>query len=166
MNIFAIDHDPAIAAKHLVDSHCIKMVLESSQMLANCFSPENLASENCPKTQKGTVRSHTHLHHPCSKWVKQSRENMRWLIKHAYAMDEERVARFESKPHFSISFIKWCDEHIDLSPVPEGKLTNFAQAMPEEFKDKCSIVAYRKFYKYGKVHLHQWKRNKPMWIFD
>ncbi len=180
MNIFAIDRDPVIAARHAVDSHVSKMVLESAQMLANCFSPEQLASASCPRTLTGTVRKYSYYKHPCSIWVRQNRSNMRWLITHALALEEERVARAWIKharktdkvkegaspklEHFSLSFIQWVSDNVDNSLVPEGELTEFAQAMPDEFKCEDSVAAYRNLYRHGKAHLHQWTRNCPDWL--
>lgn len=44
MNIFALDRDPVTAARWLCDKHISKMIVESGQMLANLFSPEQLAT--------------------------------------------------------------------------------------------------------------------------
>jgi hypothetical protein len=164
------------------------MVLESAQMLANCFPPELLADKDCPRTKAGTVRKHSYYNHPCSKWVRSSRENMKWLITHALAMDLERIQRStlkaqehrklkeEGKPyekaiaklipvsHHCIPFINWVLVNLHLSTVPEGPLTAFAQAMPDEFKCEDAVQAYRNLYITGKKHLHKWTQNKPDWI--
>jgi len=58
MNIFCIDKDPIQSAKWLCDQHVNKMVLESAQMVANCFSHEVLAE--APKTKKGTPRKYSY----------------------------------------------------------------------------------------------------------
>lgn len=164
MNIFIIDRDPVQAARWLVDRHTVKMVLESAQMLANCFDPEILEEEDCPRTKSGSVRKHSYYNHPCSKWVRESRENMLWLCRHAIAIDEERLARYGTAPHSSLPFIKWAMENIHRSVVPRGGITKFAQAMPDVFKHEDPVVAYRNYYRHGKKHLHQWKRNKPEWL--
>jgi hypothetical protein len=189
MNIFAIYRCPVESAVHLVDSHTVKMVSESAQMLANCFSHESLAAADCPRTKTtGAVRRYSHYNHPCSKWVRESRDNMVWLYTHAFALDEERIARSRIKvqeqlqlkaegkeynkaiaksipaPHYSIAFINWVVNNLSISLVPEGPLTEFAQAMPVEFKCPDSVQAYRNLYIHGKTHLHTWTRNKPPWI--
>jgi hypothetical protein len=113
---------------------------------------------------------------------------MRWLIAHAFAMDTERIQRYrlkaqellklkeEGKPHapdivnsapaqhFCIPFINWVQLNLQHSLVPEGSITEFAQAMPDEFKCEDSVQAYRNFYIAGKQHLHKWIQNKPDWI--
>ena len=41
------------------------------------------------------------------------------------------------------------------------------QAMPDEYRDDDSIIAYRNYYKHGKKHLHDWKnRNIPDFILS
>lgn len=165
MNIFVIYSCPAKAAQHATDKHTVKMPLESGQMLANCFDPKRLADKDCPRTKKGTIRKHSYYNHPCSIWVRESRENMRWVIEWAKRLDEERMIRFNSeREHFTLSFIRWCENNIQESLVPEGRLTKFTQCMEDEFKHPDSIIAYRNYYRYDKALTHTWKRNKPGWI--
>jgi hypothetical protein len=39
------------------------------------------------------------------------------------------------------------------------------QCMPDEYKSKDSVVAYRSYYNGAKSHLHNWKRRQaPDWI--
>lgn len=90
---------------------------------------------------------------------------MHWLISHAVAIDIERVERYSSNPHFVIPFINWCKKNMNRSNVPHGDLTEFALAMPEEYKvEHDPHESYKNYYKFGKVHLHEWKKNKPDWI--
>lgn len=140
------------------------MALEAAQLLQNCFSLEVLAAPDCPRTKNNTPRKHCYAHHPCAKWVKQSRENMRWLLTHAFVIDDERVARNGTAPHFCIPFLQWVANRVDLSLAPEAPLTPFAQAMPDDCKNEDAVVAYRDYYRRYKTHLHSWKRNRPPWI--
>jgi hypothetical protein len=58
-------------------------------------------------------------------------------------------------------------ESLQIPPLPTSGLTPFYQAMPVEYKDANPILAYRKYYKYGKNHLHKWtKRKPPAWLED
>lgn len=165
MNIFAIYECPVKCGIYATDAHVVKMPLECGQMLANCFSQEMLERDDCPRTKKGTVRKYSHYNHPCSLWVRESRSNMRWMIQWARSLDKERMIRYNKEnPHFTMEFIKWTEDNIEDSLVPEGDLTTFAQAMDEEFKNNDPILAYRDFYKYEKALTHTWKRNKPEWI--
>jgi hypothetical protein len=60
--------------------------------------------------------------------------------------------------------IWWC---IENEPnLPDGEFAEPPQAMPDEFKViNDSITAYRKYYAFGKKHLHSWKgREIPEWL--
>ena len=168
MNIFCIYKDAAKAAKHLVDSHCNKQLLESAQMIANCFSHSVLAK--APKTKKGLPRKYSYEKHPCSIWTRKNKSNLKWLIDHAVAMEKERLSRGYN-PHFSAEFINWAQKNIHKSFVSEGELEDFSIAISEDSKcrtvsnfDKLNSVAkYRLYYKMDKSHLAKWRKNKPSW---
>lgn len=72
MNIFATDPDPKVAAYHLDDKRVIKMILESAQMLSTAIRSRGLTHD--------WLYKRTHESHPCSIWVRESRENFDWLI--------------------------------------------------------------------------------------
>jgi len=170
MNIFVLDRHPTQAAQWLVDKHVMsKMIVESAQILSNCFTAEQLADSSCPRTQTGNVRKHSYPSHSCCKWAKESRENMRWLINHANSMIFERMCRrqklgMEPADHFSQNFIWWCDNNISKSIAPDVEQTPVVQCMPEEYRGDDPVEAYRRYYKFGKAHLHHWTRHKPFWI--
>lgn len=172
MNIFVLDYNPVSAAIHMVDKHVMsKMIVESAQILSNCFTDEQLAHSSCPRTQKGTVRKHSYPNHPCCKWVQESKCNMWWLIHHANSLDIERMNRWLRNnhdgvcpAHFSMPFIDWCEINRKRSNVPDVPMTQFVQCMPDEYKNPDPVIAYRNYYSYGKKHLHKWTRNKPFWL--
>lgn len=168
MNIFCIYDDPAKSAQQLCDQHVNKMVLESAQMIANCFSLDTL--ESAPKTAKGTARKHSYYNHPCSIWVRETKANFKWLLDHALAMEQERLARGYN-PHFSTPFIQWALDNINKSLVPNGERSEFAVAIAEDmscrnidgFDTLSSVEKYKLYYKYDKSFA-TWKQNKPSWI--
>lgn len=165
MNIFAVDLDPVKSAQSLIDAHVNKMIIEGCQMLANCYTIDRL--KEAPLTANGTPRKYSYLHHPCSKWALLSLENFEWLLNHTRALLEERKFRFDAG-HFCSSFISWCEHN--RPDLPSIGLTKFAQAMPDEYKDDDSIVAYQKYYlnakktnKAGKNMFVWTKRQPPIW---
>tara|TARA_R100000951_G_scaffold8193_1_gene7433 strand:+ start:6874 stop:7398 length:525 start_codon:yes stop_codon:yes gene_type:complete len=161
MNIFALHEDPDIAARLLYDQHVrSKMIVESAQMLANCFTSAQL--ETAPLTQRGTPRKHSYFNHPCSKWVRESFWNMKWLCRHASAMHDERSKRFGSaEPHFSLTFINWASCNIGKSVVPLVSKTPFAIAINENCEcrkfpgfDCLDIIEkYRLYYELDKPYM-------------
>jgi hypothetical protein len=56
----------------------------------------------------------------------------------------------------------FCKSNCDLiSDVPQ---TDFAQAMPDEYKNPNAIEAYREYYRKAKSHIAVWsKRDIPYW---
>ena len=170
MNIFALDHCPEESAKQLCDIHLSKMLVESCQLLATCFSLERLAQEDCPRTQSGNKRKHFNPKHPSALWVRESTANMDWLILHTLAMEDERLER-GMNPHFCVGFLHWVILNIDDAIIPEGKLTEFKVAINE--KQNCRTVegfeAYSPTTKYKLYYLldkpfAKWTKNKPNWM--
>lgn len=159
MNIFYLDRDPILAAHYLNDSHCVKMIVESCQLLANLFTLEQLAT--APPTQLGNTRKHSYFNHPCAKWVRESPNNANWLIIHANAMLGEFADRFK-KRHFSSDFLWWVAENYKLGDWTLH--TDPFLAMPDEYKTSSPVQSYRNYYVGAKQHLAKWtNRPIPSW---
>ena len=85
-----------------------------------------------------------------------------WLLKHLHALLEEYNYRYE-KTHGTTK-VKEILESIPEG-IPDIGLTAFAQALPQEYKQKDAVKAYREFYKKEKSHFAKWtKRKKPEWF--
>ncbi len=152
MNIFAVDKDPKISAQQLCDKHVVKMILESAQMLCSAY----------PNGDAPYKRAF--YNHPCTIWARESQENYEWLLTHAYAMCQEYTRRY-GKVHKSIDAIEWCGKNYIKLRLPQKGLTKFAQAMPEQYKNKCSVTAYRSYYNGEKAGFAKWKkRETPKWF--
>ena len=152
MNVFVLDNDIEKCAQYHCDKHVVKMILESAQMLS--------ATLRLNGVDQGYQV--THKNHPCTKWTRESLSNWKWLKKLVTALNQEYKFRFERQiNHKSYNLIK-------ALPIPEIKdrgLTPFAQAMPNEYKNKNPIKAYRDFYCSEKKNILFWtKRMKPEWI--
>ena len=53
----------------------------------------------------------------------------------------------------------------NIDGLPDKGLTPFPQAMPDEYKDKDIVKAYRKFYLGEKANFATWKnRTMPEWF--
>lgn len=154
MNIFALSMDVKEAAEYHVDKHIVKMPLETAQMLCTNL---NLISIETPYLS-------VHKNHPCTIWARQSQHNFLWLCDLGEALCAEYTFRYK-KTHKCESVIDFCRKYyIYFPPV---KMTDFAMAMPDEYKCSNPILAYRKFYNMGKRHLHSWTdRPTPRWIVN
>ena len=67
-----------------------------------------------------------------------------------------------NKVHACEAVITYCLNNCNF--VEEGNLTEFALAMPENYKSSCAVESYRNYYRNDKAHLANWGiRNKPEW---
>jgi len=168
MNIFCLSECPKEAAQMHCDSHCSKMCVELSQLLATCFSLSRLAEDDCPRTQSGNPRKHFNPKHPSSIWTRTSKNNMRWLITHAAALFDEFEFRF-NKRHFCRDFLNWAAANIDDANVPEGRLTDFSIAISQDslcredfrFNSASSVGKYRLYYIHDKKAFAKWEKGRP-----
>ena len=152
MNIFVTDENPVIAAQNLCDKHVVKMILESAQMLCAAF-------ENGEAPYR-----RSHFNHPCTKWTRASQPNYKWLLTHAYAMCAEYSHRYH-KTHKSAEVITWCENNYHKLNLPDIGLTLFAQAMPDQYKNKNTTQAYRDYYNGEKASFAKWKSQIiPEWF--
>ena len=150
MNLFRLQLCPTLAAQDYQDLHVTKICLEACQLLANCFSPQKL--ESAPKTQAGTVRKHSHKHHPVSLHTKETSANYKWTVNHALALCAEFEFRF-GKKHFCEEFIKWAAEN-EPDLVPEGGATEWPQCFkhhPDCIVPNDPVAGYRQYYRKAKM---------------
>lgn len=196
MNIFALHNDPAEAARMHLDKHVVKMVVEYAQLLSTAHRlldgrftivvhekvqkrkqfhllpgevvctrpttsptyPLKLAIEN-PKCY-----SATHANHPCAVWARASSSNYDWL----YQLFQETAAEYTHR--YGRIHKTWADigEFLKSAPsnIEPGALTEFALAMPDEYKVKNDPVAsYRNYYNGSKARFAAWtKREPPSWF--
>lgn len=152
MNIFVVDRDPIIAARQLCDKHVVKMTLETTQLL-------------CTVSWKFDVPApykQTHKNHPCTLWAGETVDNWKWLVDHGLELSEEYSRRY-GKVHACKSKLEWCLESGGRPKL--GGLKPFAQAMPDEFRDKDAVEAYRKYYIGAKAAIAKWKfSDAPEWF--
>lgn len=153
MNIFVLDLDPVQAAKWHTDRHCVKMILESAQLLCSVFHMQGI---DAPYKL-------THKNHPCAVWARESYSNFIWLLKLFEALCDEYTVRY-GRIHKSSQYISWFATNSTRLKFDRTGLTPFALAMPDEHKCQCPVHSYRNYYIKDKAHLHKWKANHPPWI--
>ena len=151
MNIFILSECPVKSAEYLCDKHCVKMTLETAQILCSVF-----------ETGVAPYRR-THYNHPCSVWSRSSSHNYQWTVDHGYALCREYTERY-GKIHKSEEVIRWCDYNRPRN-LPKIGLTKFVLAMPEKYYNDNPVQAYRDYYNGEKVEFARWKSEKiPYWF--
>jgi hypothetical protein len=181
MNIFYVNSDSILAAQSLVDSHVVKMILESCQLLSTAHrlldGKMSVVSVVSPKTGKvrkkkvwvlpdareSILYQATHINHPSAIWCRESKDNYLWLYNHTVELTREYTFRY-GKRHKCCDLLGW------LGAVPhniaEVPFTQPTPAMdPKYIISSDSVENYRNYYNHGKVHLHKYKkRSPPEWL--
>lgn len=139
----------------MVDRHVVKMITETNQLLCSTLIINNAAAPY----------KLTHKNHPCRKWIDESSENFDWLVNHLEALCYEFSYRYD-KIHKGESLVDFHKNNKHKIKFIDQSFTSPPLAMKEEFKiSKDAVKSYRHYYKYGKSHLHSWKkRSVPEWI--
>lgn len=160
MNIFYLDKDITKCAQYHVDSHVVKQIPESAQLLSTAhrvLDGDFLSKELCDNLYKTS-----HQHHPSFKWVAFSKGNYEFLYRLFEELLKEYTFRYHAK-HASevlLPFLKEPPMCID-----DKGFTKFTQVVPDDCRDDDPIVAYRNYYKKYKTHLISYKRRDfPEWL--
>ena len=150
MNIFVLDISPKKAAEYHLDKHVVKMNVEYAQIM--CTVLNDLGHTTPYKS--------THRNHPCTKWARESLSNYLWLRELSLELHKEFQYRY-GKTHKS----GLVAESLPIPDIKDFGLLPFAQAMPDEYKDKNFVIAYRNYYREGKKELLKYtKRETPNWV--
>lgn len=176
MNVFVLDLDIKKCASYHCDKHIVKMILEYAQLLSTAHrvldgKQKTILSKSGRKqkiwvledkiSEKNLYQA-VSVNHPCGIWVRQSKANYTWLHTLLTECLFEYYDRYE-KEHKTSRIL------LDLFPapnnIPDGPLSEFPQAMPDE----CKVVgdpvkAYRNYYNMHKHRFAKWKNgNTPEW---
>jgi|TARA_R110000823_G_scaffold3187_4_gene12434 hypothetical protein len=154
MNIFFLDKSPELAAKYLCDKHVPKMLLESSQMLSTAIQ-RHLGGTI------GELYKPAYPKHPMTIWVGDNKNNFKWALENASFINKQYEVRFNKKHKSNrvIEFIKYWDFS---DSIPQGDMTNPPQCMPDNYKGKSHVIAYRKYYKGDKSYFAKWEKGVAM----
>ena len=151
MNIFVLDKEVEKCAEYHCDKHVIKMILESAQMLSAVVR----------------LNGHdigyklTHKNHPCTIWARESLSNYNWLVRLTRLLNYEYRYRYDKDiNHKSYDLVRT----LPVPKISDIGLTPFAQAMPDQYKNKNAVKAYRDYYINEKSSFLTWtKRKTPNW---
>lgn len=158
MNIFVLDHNPYIAAQYHNNKHCVKMILETAQLLSTAHH----VLDGEQSSIKNVIYKKTHVNHPCAKWVRECSYNYEWTFQLFLGLLKEYTHRY-GKIHATQRMIKslcYKPDNITYS----DSMTPFAQCMPDAYKCDNAVEAYRTYYINDKHKMAQWKnRERPYW---
>ena len=147
----------------MMDKHIVKIILEAVQMLCTAkivLDPDNSHSPLLYKI--------AHKNHPVTIWVRRSYANYLWTLDLVDAMHEEWKFRYNHPPektHKSYVVAKYLRENPPpLESFEAEGLTEFALAMPDEYKIQGNpIESYKQYYVSKKAFASWKKREVPEW---
>lgn len=130
------------------------MPLESAQML--CTIARELRYE------EAYMYKSVHLNHPCTRWAAANAANWAWLCKHGLALCQEYTKRY-GREHKCKDIIRMIYRYR-MGPkgiIPLTPRSPFVQAMPDKYKQKDPVKAYRAYYLGEKKRFAKWTHRKP-----
>ena len=137
MNIFHLHKDPKICAEYHCDKHVVKMILETAQMLSTAYR-RNFGNNN-------DLYKTAYPKHPMTIWVGDSGGNFNWSMRLLDQLLYQYTMRY-NKVHKTIRIYesllgkhtRWQCWKTEFTPPP--------QCMPDEYKHKDYITAYKQYY--------------------
>ena len=158
MNIFYLDSSAVQSAKMHCDKHCVKMILETAQLL----STAHRVRDGDEYADDAGLYKSTHKNHPSAVWVRQSWANYEWTYNLLVALCNEYTQRY-NKTHKTANLIDALGHHPES--IPHGYFTEPPQCMPDEYKDQCTVTAYRQYYLGEKMYMAKWNHcGTPEWV--
>ena len=114
MNIIIFDEDPWQSALWLDDVRKSKFILEAAQMLSTAVR------FNDPFTTLPVYKA-AYISHPCTKWVRASRENFQWCLDWMEALGKQKGGN-----HKSLSLLPHFRTYLEGGAFRQDKRTPFA----------------------------------------
>ena len=175
MNIFYLDKNYQKNAEYHLDKHIVKMPIEYAQLLSTAHRLLD-GSVYLGKTKKNrnikrwflddnreyNLYKASHVNHPSAIWTRSTSGNYMMMYTIYWYVCKEYEYRY-GRVHGSFTLSN------TLSKLPKNiihdKQFDIPQCMPEYCKmPKCSISAYRNYYKKEKNSFAKWKnREVPFW---
>lgn len=158
MNIFVLDEDTKLCATYHVDKHCVKMILETTQLLNNVLIQHDNSYQ--------PVYRQTHKNHPASLWAAENISNFNWLLSLGLDLCSEYTFRYH-KRHKCQNILELFGSCPSRYKIPSGSLTTFKMCMPEAYQTNDPIKSYRIYYRQDKAYIAKWtNRSQPNWWND
>lgn len=189
MNLFLLNINTRQAAKDHCDKHCVKMILEVTQLLYSAWWFGRTEFPHPHETLK-PYRA-THKNHPVSIWVRDHSKHYNWAVELGLELSAEYTRRYGKthkcydhlihlkrlgKPELPIANTSPKNKQkIATIDIPDG-CKYFNCAIPDEVFNQCvvykngqlsGVLSYQKYYRTkSKSFKMVWNRGKdkpPQW---
>ena len=140
MNIFILDEIPKLAAEYHCDKHVVKMILETAQMLSTAYR-RNFGDWECDNDLYKTAFPK----HPMTIWVGNSGCNFRWSLNLLDELLNQYTLRYK-KIHTTKKISNLLHDKHNKWNCWKTEFTTPPQCMPDQYKHKDYITAYKQYY--------------------
>ena len=158
VNIFYLSTDPYTAAEYHCDKHCVKMIVESAQLLSTAH---RLLDNDKIADDKNLYKSFS-PNHPCAIWTRENHRHYMWLFWLMNGLCIEYTLRYDKVHKVSETGLR-----DQLREPPDNIIMDAfsppPQCMPDKYKTQNTVQAYRNYYLGEKATFAQWRLNKPKW---
>ena len=165
MNLFILSLIQREIAQYMMDKHVSKILLEAVQMLCTAkriLSPDDEVNDRIYKL--------AHKNHPVTIWCRKSKANFVWtldLVEELHTEWKFRYGHPETKFHKAYLIAVLLRENIPKDEAFEEEgMTQFALAMPVQYKTDDAVESYRNYYmseEKQKIATWKKKRERPEW---
>lgn len=172
MQAFIIESTPQRAARSACDPHVVKILSETTQVLASAADALGAWRRPMPRP--------THIHHPVVTWARTSVLASHWLYAYGVALCDEYRHRYGRAHAYEPLYFDrrlWRGLLNGLSAHHYFPYAgHFAVAMPDEYRTEVrsqskqasagvAVRAYRRFYATAKAPLLRYTARKPpQWL--
>lgn len=155
MNIFYLHENPAICAAWHCDKHCVKMILETAQLLSTAHHVLDGPHVNIEGLYKVT-----HKNHPSAIWARTSVYNYRWLYSLLDELCYQYTKRYKKAHKVEKSALL---QKLQEPPknIPNVPFCEPPQCMPDEYKNVSPKRAYISYYLGEKMGFARWNYTTP-----
>jgi hypothetical protein len=182
MNIFYLDKNPKTCARHHIDKHVVKMILEYAQLLSTAHRILD-GTEYESKTQSGrSVKRYllnnqnlepllfkaSHVNHPSAIWCRKNAKNYMWLAELLEETCAEYTHRYGAIHSVQRSGLMQTLKNNIPNKIVDGEFTDPTPAMPDTCKvDGDVIASYHTYYIEEKRRFAKWtNRPMPTWFHN
>jgi hypothetical protein len=163
MNIFYLHDVPETCARMHNDKHCVKMILESAQMLCTAHR----ALDGNDKCDNLFMYKQAHLNHPSTKWVRENVYNYKWMFSLFEELCDEYTYRYDKLHSTDLRLRETLRETPLRIPSINQKRTTPPQCMPDEYKSADAIITWVRNLTFvvGRIdqHQHGTQNEKRIW---
>ncbi len=176
MNVYALDENPAFAARYHCDQHISKMLLEAAQVLSGVVHERakrevhtisSYLDESHGRKQRVWTWHGVRIYGPASSpwvdWAMEQQANTEWLIRLAHELNEETLSRFGHPAYAVNEVVRNITVRLEFLQLPRANRSTFPMVLPARIAalGLSPVQSYRLHYASTKRAIAKWRNTPP-----